>query len=403
MSLSPIEPGVLHDDAHNDERTVINDLLLSRSSKAAADRSRALRDTGYLAWNAQLSSFTLSVLPRLAIFGHSVVANDGFAQRIKEDFAGLAPNVVVTIQGNGGYTSAQIRMSASVNPVLAPATPHGAVVFMGMINDYFTNVPSATSKTNVLGFIADLKAANGPMPPSFLLVGEWEVVKANPLEPWSNYLKVLQEIADADPDVNFLDLSKRIESAAVDRYSLINPDNVHPGQLGSLLIRRLILSELLTSSPIRTVWPVHAYIDASTPPARSVNWGPTAGAAGASGPGLEVDATTGSCKRTSSGSQVSEISYDLPLSAGRYVMNLLHERGPDAGQYYVWLDGVQLGGVKWDGYNATVDNVASETVNYLVPMSGLHRVTIKMLTKNASSSNFVGRIRRLSISRYAGS
>jgi hypothetical protein len=90
--------------------------------------------------------------------------------------------------------------------------------------------------------------------------------------------------------------------------------------------------------------------------------------------------------------QSNSISWDVALAAGPVTFDLYHYRDIDGGIYTVSIDGVSVGTI--DGYCAT--GVAgprkSSIVGAVVTYSGIHRVTLTMSTKNASSTGYVARV-----------
>jgi hypothetical protein len=102
----------------------------------------------------------------------------------------------------------------------------------------------------------------------------------------------------------------------------------------------------------------------------------------------------------SSGAQNDEINWDVVLSAGTWTIELLIKKGTDRGIYSIQLDGVEVGTV--DGYSgATVRNQRGLVAGVTVATSGKKRLKLKMATKNASSTSYVGSIGLVSLVRTA--
>lgn len=93
----------------------------------------------------------------------------------------------------------------------------------------------------------------------------------------------------------------------------------------------------------------------------------------------------------STGAQNASRWWDLELAAGQWDVDVLHYISVQEGIYSVQLDGITLG--SFDGYNAggTVAGVRN-IVRITVPSTGVHRLALTMLSKNASSSNYYGEI-----------
>lgn len=93
--------------------------------------------------------------------------------------------------------------------------------------------------------------------------------------------------------------------------------------------------------------------------------------------------------RWSSGAQNDLINWYVPLQEGTWNLELLYWTSSAYGIYSVQLNDVQKGTI--DGYSAaTVKNVRSEITSIAVGASGVQKLTLKMATKNASSSAYYG-------------
>lgn len=95
--------------------------------------------------------------------------------------------------------------------------------------------------------------------------------------------------------------------------------------------------------------------------------------------------------------QNSEIAWDINLLAGTYMIGFTQAQGSDRGIYSVQLNDVQVGTA--DGYNAGSAYVLSTVSAIAVATSGANELSLKMLTKNASSSSYKGIIGGVMIAR----
>ncbi len=105
-------------------------------------------------------------------------------------------------------------------------------------------------------------------------------------------------------------------------------------------------------------------------------------------------------EKTSSGAQNAEIGWDVVLVAGTWTVELIHLTANDNGIYSVQFAAVEKGTI--DGYAAAaVRNVRSSVTGIAVATTAKTRVTLKMATKNASSSSYFGRINHVQLRRTA--
>lgn len=104
--------------------------------------------------------------------------------------------------------------------------------------------------------------------------------------------------------------------------------------------------------------------------------------------------------RESTGTQNDEVSWEIPLGAGTWSIEMLHTTNNNRGIYSVQIDGVEVGTI--DGYSASaVRNVKSTLTGIAVATSSLHVLKLKMATKNASSSQYRGSVILVSLLRTA--
>lgn len=340
-------------------------------------------------WESQLA---YSSTPRVLVRGHSVVYGTGaqagtgrdFPSKLSAEIKSVSSGAVVTIKGDPGWTSTQFLGSVAAD--MPQPGPVGAVVFMGLLNDQYNNIPSATSKTNLQSILNYYRANNAGMPLSFVIVAEW-ARSGTYNEPWTNYVKAATEFADANTDVTLIDLSKRMGDVSPDLLDLFTNDGVHPNDAGHAVIYRAVASVLLSLQPliVPAKAPRHIILPAILPPVASTNWYP---------------ALTGIGLRTSISSNSAEISYQFLAEAGRHDITFAHNMGPDRGQYTVYFNGVQAGGsFQFDGYAASAAD-AETTVNGYSLTAGTNIIRLVMATKNASSTGYIGSLRGLYITRF---
>lgn len=102
----------------------------------------------------------------------------------------------------------------------------------------------------------------------------------------------------------------------------------------------------------------------------------------------------------SSAAQNDEISFNVILAAGTWTVRLMHVKGTNRGIYSVQIDDSEEGTI--DGYNGSAVNNARDSVaGITVASGGKHELSLKMLTKNASSSAYLGIISLVSLIRTA--
>lgn len=106
-----------------------------------------------------------------------------------------------------------------------------------------------------------------------------------------------------------------------------------------------------------------------------------------------VDTTQGyNFVTANGGNQNDAISYNVYLHKGTYTLYLLNRRYTNRGIVTVYIDPVDTGPTTSYGtidlYGADASNVQVSLANIVIPESGLKRVTLKVATKNASSSGY---------------
>lgn len=131
-------------------------------------------------------------------------------------------------------------------------------------------------------------------------------------------------------------------------------------------------------------------VDVYATPATHINWS-----------SLAADtATLHGFRKTSTGAQNAEIGWDVTLSAGTWMVEIIHRTSTNLGIYTVSLDGAAVGTI--DGYAATaVQNVVSSVSGIAVATTGVKRLLFKMATKNASSTDYIGSFNHVRLRRTA--
>lgn len=100
----------------------------------------------------------------------------------------------------------------------------------------------------------------------------------------------------------------------------------------------------------------------------------------------------------SDGVQGSTATYDFDCYPGTYEFELRHLPFQNRGVYGIEVDGVSVGTV--DGYAGSL-SPARTVVASIVLTGGQHTIELAMLTKNASSSGYLGMVERILLTRTA--
>lgn len=95
--------------------------------------------------------------------------------------------------------------------------------------------------------------------------------------------------------------------------------------------------------------------------------------------------------------QNAERGWDIYLDAGYYTIELAHQEGTNLGIYSVRVDDVEVGTI--DGYAATFVSRLAAVVDVMISDTGIHKISIVMATKNASSSGYLAKLNGLNILR----
>jgi hypothetical protein len=102
----------------------------------------------------------------------------------------------------------------------------------------------------------------------------------------------------------------------------------------------------------------------------------------------------------STGNQNALISWPIVLAAGTWTFCLIHRVGTAQGIYSIQFDGVAKGTI--DGYSASpADNVISTVASIAVATTAKVTVMLKMATKHASSTGYLGIIQAVRLLRTA--
>lgn len=100
-----------------------------------------------------------------------------------------------------------------------------------------------------------------------------------------------------------------------------------------------------------------------------------------------------------SSAQNDELSWDVVVSAGTWSINLKSRKSSNVGIYTFLIDGVSVGTI--DGYAAAAASGNQTITGISITRSGKVRLTVRMATKNASSSSYLGEIMHISMVRTA--
>lgn len=153
--------------------------------------------------------------------------------------------------GKGGTLSADFVNTPSLYTRVGQIGPSLIPIMMGA-NDYDLDVPLSTFKANLESIISQCKnalAAAGKGPATYLLLGTYRRFDPNvavTAHPWSGYLGVMSEVADADAgNVAYIDLSVPWpQSQAGDPYDVIWGDDLHLSTYGHGMMADLVLDAL---------------------------------------------------------------------------------------------------------------------------------------------------------------
>lgn len=102
----------------------------------------------------------------------------------------------------------------------------------------------------------------------------------------------------------------------------------------------------------------------------------------------------------SSGAQNDEISFDVVLAAGTWTVELLHFKVPSGGIFSLYLGATSLGTI--DNYAAVnTPSTLNSISGVIIPLAALYRLTLRMETKNVSSTNYGGLLQHIQFRRTA--
>jgi hypothetical protein len=111
----------------------------------------------------------------------------------------------------------------------------------------------------------------------------------------------------------------------------------------------------------------------------------------------------GNGTRDSTGAQNASREWaNIWLGAGSWTLGLLHQQGPDRGQYQLTLNGTNATGFTViEGYAAATTRNVRNNQTFTVATTARYTVALKMATKNGASTNYVGSIQALALMRTA--
>ena len=102
----------------------------------------------------------------------------------------------------------------------------------------------------------------------------------------------------------------------------------------------------------------------------------------------------------SSGAQNAERTWDVTLAKGTWTIQLIYMKDGTAGVFSVQIDTVEVGTV--DAYNAVNSyNNVSDVTGIAVASTGKKELKLKMATKHASASSYVGNVQSITLLRTA--
>lgn len=104
-------------------------------------------------------------------------------------------------------------------------------------------------------------------------------------------------------------------------------------------------------------------------------------------------------RKDSIGFQNASISFDVVLAKGTWTIEVLHDKNTDSGIISVQLGGVEKGTI--DTYSGGSINILSSVTGIAITATAKYRLALVMATKNASSSNYYGRIQHVQLRRTA--
>lgn len=127
-----------------------------------------------------------------------------------------------------------------------------------------------------------------------------------------------------------------------------------------------------------------------TPPSAQTNW-----------TSITVDTgSIGNAAINSSGAQNDEIGWDVLVGAGTWNIDIIHTLAASRGIYNVYLDSDLVGTI--DGYGSTaLRNQRGSVVGVVVATTGKKRLRLRMATKNATSTGYLGSISHVAMQRTA--
>ena len=356
------------------------------SSRYLSFAGEAARDAALEPFRAQIAAGTTQVY----ILGHSVVngssattAGQAWPSLFKRAVLAADPAATVTIAGHAGYTSTQLLAlfaGAGQNASFTSMT-----IFMGLLNDHSNGIAPATTKSNLQGLVAAMKAVqpNNKPTPAFVLLVEWQRGDTfTESYPWSSYVAAAYEVAAADPSVVLIDVGARLPSPDADLSGIYAADHIHPNDYGHKLIARMVVDELLPDRFTTTSWQQQI-----------IPWcGPANTIVGTWAPAVNTSTIGNGVYVNTSNAQNDAATWYVTLSPGNWTVDLVYNKNTNGAIATVELD---------DGFGTfstvgTVDTyAASAAYNQVTSITGVsvvgafpHRrqLRIKAATRNASNT-----------------
>jgi hypothetical protein len=160
-----------------------------------------------------------------------------------------------------------------------------------------------------------------------------------------------------------------------------------------------ITAHVATFNPVDLWLPWNFHIDPAQDPDATVGeWELVAHAQPGAAP-FFPNGGVGITNGLTSPAQNDEIAWDVILAAGTWTIALWLRKSTNVGIYTVEIDGSSVGTL--DGYNASALAARMALTGVSVAATGKKRFSLAMLTKNASSSGYVGDVKLITFRRTA--
>ncbi len=282
------------------------------------------------------------------------------------------------------YNSTNTRWQGAVT-----AVQPDAVVFMLGTNDYrLAGTKPHEIVANVISLVTSIRAAC-TIPPSVLILLPFLPSNNSATAPYLAYYDAIMRAAGVLGDVDVLDFYHLFGSdIQANVHGLLNADLTHPSDKGYQFMADTIAGRLA---------PGGAQLPPSQPQVGIVPEfyesavGTWTFAVATGRPGNKQIASTGA--------QNESVTYRRHLSAGTWKLQIVGTVANSLGIYTVYLDGTSVGTI--DAYAASSSWGTLSLTGITVPTTGLHEITLKMATKNASSSAYGGQLSDIMLTRTA--